>query len=275
MAITKDIENKISIDNKLGKSVIKNVSSPVVYSGGDYGLDSTLNGKGVKIAVLDSGTPRHKDITVQGAKASFCENEKTIYDQMGHATLVSGIIGAKNRNTITGIAPNAELSFAKIMDKTGYCSFNSLVAGLLWAIAKEVDIIVMSLGTQYEYPILKDAIQKASEEHICVFAAAGNKTQDTGAKIDIPARYAEVFSVGSLTKGDKTNRTISERVDFSLKNTMLLTTYLENKYIRTSGSSVLTSLVAGLAALLIEKHKKTTKKEDIKELVYKNLMKLL
>jgi subtilisin family serine protease len=269
-----DTDTKINIDNKLGNLVINNVSSPVVYSGNKYGLDKSLKGQGVKIAILDSGCPKHKDIIIRGTKESFCETEKNTEDKMGHATLVSGIIGARNIKAVTGIASNSVLHFAKVIDQNGSCSFNSLIAAVLWSIAKEVDIIMMSLGTQYEYSILNDAIQKANEEGICIFAASGNNIKNNSNEIDFPARCAEVYSVGSLSRSDKVNRIISSKVDFALKNNMILTTYLRNKYIRTSGSSVLTALVTGTAALIVEKHKKSVKKKDMKEVVYKELLKI-
>jgi hypothetical protein len=55
----------------------------------------------------------------------------------------------------------------------------------------------------------------------------------------------------------------------------LLTTYLNNKYAKVSGSSISTAFFAGLAANLIEKSKKTKYKADIPPLVYRSLLKIL
>ncbi|KKK51245.1 hypothetical protein LCGC14_3116900, partial [marine sediment metagenome] len=61
---------------------------------------------------------------------------------------MAGIIKANNRKSIIGVAPHAKILFSKVVNHKGQCSFNSLVAGVLWSIVKEVDIIVIAMGTQ-------------------------------------------------------------------------------------------------------------------------------
>ena len=261
------LSDRFLIDKKK-RAIVDKIPSTVVYSPSAYGIDNKCTGKGVKIAILDSGCPSHKDIKFEGDKISFCEDNIVVSDKNGHSTMMAGIIKANSRKEIIGLAPHSKLLFSKVVNHKGECSFNSLVAGVLWAIVKEVDIIVIALGSQYDYRVLQDAIKKAKEHDICVFAAAGD-----GEEVDFPARYDEVFSAGFLSRSKKKNDLIRKNVDFYLPNKGLYTTYLENKYAKISGSSVSTVFFAGLAAVLVEQYKKENKK-NISKLVYDQLDKI-
>ena len=54
--------------------LIDKMPSTVIYSPSVYGIDNRCTGKGVKIAILDSGCTNHKDIKFEGDKISFCED---------------------------------------------------------------------------------------------------------------------------------------------------------------------------------------------------------
>ena len=261
------LQNKIKV-NKKKRRIIEKLPKSVIYSPSLYGINNKCTGRGVKIAILDSGCPLHKDIKYEGNKISFCEENMVADDKNGHATILSGIIKSNSKNII-GLAPDAKLLYGKVVDNNGQCSFNSLVAGVLWAIVKEVDIIVIAMGTQYDYRVLYDAIKKAREYGICIFAASGDDEE-----IDYPSKYKEVFSTGFLTRYKKKNELIKKNVDFYLPNKGIYTTYLNNSYVKVSGSSISTAFFAGLAAVLIEQYKKGNEIE-IPKLVYLNLKKII
>jgi major intracellular serine protease len=258
------LSDRFLIDKKK-RAVADKISSTVVYSPSVYGVDNKCTGKGVKVAILDSGCTNHKDIKFEGDKISFCEDNTIVNDKNGHSTMMAGIIKSNNRKSIIGLAPHSKLLFSKVVNHKGECSFNSLVAGVLWSIVKGADIIVIAMGSQYDYRVLHDAVKKAREHDICIFAASGDEDE-----LDFPARYEEVFSAGFLTRSKKKNEIIKKNVDFYLPNKGLYTTYLENKYVRISGSSVSTAFFAGIAAVLVEQYKKENKK-NISKLVYAEL----
>ena len=195
------------------------------------------------------------------------------YDKHGHSTMVSGIISANNKSAITGLAPHAKVLYGKVVDNKGRCEYNSLVAGVLWSIVKKVDIIVISMGTQYDYPVLHDAIVKARENNICIFAAAGKEVEKEDGEPDFPARYDETFSVGFLPRSIAKREKVKEKVDFCLPNKGLYTTYLNNKYTRASGSSIAAAYTAGLAATVIERYKGKIPSHEIPPLCYSKLIK--
>jgi len=261
----KTLKNKchINIKEKKTGKIYEKFSKPVIYCPSIYKISKEYTGNGIKIAILDSGTPEHKDIKNIRDKINFCENNKCVYDKLGHSTALAGIINANNITTIRGFSPYSQLFFAKIVDDTGVCNFNLLVTGILWAIIKEVDIIVIALGSQYDYMILHDAIKKAYENNICVFASVGNNVKE----MNYPAKYPEVFSVGTSTKKNV--------ADFSLPKKSYYTTYLDNKYVKMSGSSISTSVVASLASLIIEKNKHLKQEKDFIKIIYSELSKFI
>ena len=259
--------NKIKI-NKKKRNSIKIIPTPIIYSPSSYKINNRCTGKGVKIAILDSGYSYHKDMIFEGEKISFCERNISTEDKNGHSTMISGIIKSNSKKSIIVIAPHVKLLYGKVVDNNGQCNFNSLVAGVLWSIVKGVDIIVIAMGSQYDYRVLHDAIKKARSHGICIFAASGENEE-----LDYPARYKEVFSTGFLTRDKKKNDLIKQNVDFYLPNKGIYTTYLDNKYVKVSGSSISTAFFAGLGAVLIEQYKKE-KKKNIPKLLYSKLDKI-
>ena len=254
------------------KNIYKELSSPVNYKFIEN-KGETATGKGVSIAVLDTGCPKHKDIKVTGDHVNFYDPNADEYDKHGHSTMVSGIISANNESTIVGLAPHAKVIYGKVVDNKGRCEYNSLVAGILWAIVKKIDIIVISMGTQYDYPVLHDAVVKARENNICIFAASGKEIEKKDEEADFPARYGEVFSVGFLPRVKAKRDMVKKKVDFCLPNKGLYTTYLNNKYTKTTGSSVATAYVSGVAATIIERYKGKIPRYEIPTLCYSKLIK--
>jgi len=228
------------------KIPITKLKNPILYNPLDYGMSTRNTGKDIAIAVLDSGCPKHCDIENLMSKNSFCEQDKDPDDSFGHSTMVSGILGAKNRLSLTGLVPDANLYFAKILDSLGKGNFNAMVAGILWSIVKKVDIILISLGSSTDYTILHDAIKKAHESGICIIAAGSFKTSST----DYPAAYDEVLSVHMGIK-----RKHSKRHEVFFPSKTFWTTHLNNSFTKTTGSSAAASVVAGLAAIVIREAK--------------------
>lgn len=265
---TKKLPIKIE---KNRKKIIENLTSPVKYQIQDYFPGKNkLTGKNVKISILDSGYPNHKDIPSTKECISFIQSKTE--DSFGHSTMISSIISGNNEKGIQGIAKNSKLMYGKVVDSKGEGDFNALVAGVLWSIVKEVDIIVIALGSEYNYTILHDAIKKASQHGICVFSAGGNNSKKKNTPEIYPSFYKEVFSTACLTRGEENNNIIKEKVNLCHPNKSFITAYKNNSYIQASGSSLSTALFAGIAACLIEEYKsKKIVKEKIPQEVYSSL----
>lgn len=128
---------------------------------GQAGVERRLDGKKVKVAVIDSGIYPHDDLSIAGgySAVSYTSSYK---DDNGHGTHVAGIIAAKHDGYgIDGIAPDVRLYAVKALDRKGAGDLKSLLKAIDWSIANKMDIINMSLGTNADSKILHDAVDKA------------------------------------------------------------------------------------------------------------------
>src|SRR5215510_8980099 len=106
------------------------------------GLDSTPDGSGVTIAVLDSGIDRtHKSLATTG-KIKFSKDftgENRTDDPWGHGTHVAAIAagdGAPTNGAYEGIAPGATLVNLRVLDSNGLGRVSNVLAALDWLISK-------------------------------------------------------------------------------------------------------------------------------------------
>jgi len=218
-------------------------------------------GKGMTVAILDTGCdlthPDLKERIIGGRNFTNDDNgsEDVYRDYNGHGTHVAGTIAAtQNQQGVVGVAPEANLLIVKVLDKNGSGQYEWIINGINYAIEQKVDIISMSLGGPEDVSELHEAIQKAVENHILVVCAAGNEGdgQDATNEFDYPGSYNEVISVGAINL----DRRISDfsnsnnEVDLVAPGESILSTYLDGKYAKLSGTSMATPHVSGALALI-------------------------
>lgn len=252
------------------KHAIDSVKNSIIYSPEYFGFKKIKgNGLGVKICVIDTGLPRSKHLPSIN-KNSIDFTNSSVFDKHGHSTGVSGIINSNAKGNIIGIAPRASLWYAKAIGDNGSGEHGAVQASILYAIVQNVDIIVMSFGCDSMHPFLQDAIKKAYNSGICMFAAAGNNKSQTK-DANFPARLKEVMSVGLCDKKRiQTGKIEAPSINIPLES--IYTTYLNDKFIKMGGSSVAAPIIAGAAACLIQKERIAG--NDIKPIdIYEKLMK--
>lgn len=115
-----------------------------------------------------------------------------------HGTMVSGVAAASGNNGrgIAGVSWNAKILPIQALDDDGYGDTVSVGDSIYYAVGQRVQVISVSLGTAYDDPYVRQAIQAATAAGIVVVAASGN---DGCNCISYPARYPEVVSVGAMT----------------------------------------------------------------------------
>ncbi|MFW6009450.1 MAG: hypothetical protein ACOCP8_09330, partial [archaeon] len=96
----KNKNSYLKINNIKNKKILDVLPETVRYCPSMFGFSKKATGTNVKIALLDSGSPHHRDIDLPAAETSLCTNELEVKDNNGHATIVSGILTADNRNKI-------------------------------------------------------------------------------------------------------------------------------------------------------------------------------
>jgi hypothetical protein len=135
---------------------------------------SGTTGKGVKVALVDSGVnPHHSHVErVAGGihffldEAGALKQDEDFFDRIGHGTALAGIVRAK--------AAEAELYAVKIFHHQLATRFPMLEAALLWAINFGIKIINLSLGTNNpeHREKLEQIVAKAAAAGAIIIASA-------------------------------------------------------------------------------------------------------
>lgn len=221
---------------------------------------SGLTGKGIKIAVIDTGAGPHSDLKIAGGANVIAGSATTSYsDDNGHGDHVAGIIVGQGINGgVKGVAPDSSLYAVKALDYTGSGYTSDIISGIDWAIDNNMDIISLSLGSSQSSMALQNAVDSAYSKGILIVAAAGNdgNSSGTGTSIEYPANYSSVIAVGAV---DSTNTrayfsSTGGKLEVSAPGVNILSTYLNGGYQQMSGTSMATPFVAGDLALLKQKY---------------------
>ncbi|GAA2584854.1 S8 family serine peptidase [Streptomyces roseoviolaceus] len=257
----------------LDKSVAQ-IGTPKAWSAG-------YDGKGVKIAVLDTGVDAtHADLKGQVIGAKNFTTSPDATDKVGHGTHVASIAagtGKKSGGKYKGVAPGAKILNGKVLDDGGFGSDSEILAGIEWAAAEGADVINMSLGggdTPATDP-LEAAVNKLSDEKGVLFAIAAGNEGDFGEQtIGSPGSAAAALTVGAVDDKDKLADFSSRGpgMDGALKpdvtapgvditaasapGNQIAQEVGENPagYMSISGTSMATPHVAGAAAILKQQH---------------------
>src|ERR1700722_13744273 len=182
--------------------------------GADALQQAGVTGKGVTIAVLDSGLwqdpsqnygPRLlASIDVLNGGSGPVKG-----DPYGHGTHVTSIAagGAMNvSGSYLSIAPQANLVAVRAFDGTGSGRYADVIAGLNWIVANrtkyKIRVLNLSFGaapeSYYWDDPLNQAVMAAWRAGIVVVAAAGNEGP-TAMTIDVPGNVPYVITTGALT----------------------------------------------------------------------------
>lgn len=243
------------------------IAMPAVWNAG-------YRGTGIKIGVVDTGIDRtHPDFAgriVDGA--SFVGSD--YQDDNGHGTHVASICagsGAAQSGTYTGVAPEAHLYVAKVLDQGGSGAMSGVMAGVEWAVERGVQVINLSLGgsgSSDGQDALSLTCNAAVAQGIVVCVAAGNEGP-TARTVGSPGAAADVITIGATDRRDRMasfssrgpTRDGRNKPDVCFPGVDIVaaratgTTMgspLGDRYTASSGTSMATPHAAGLAALLLQ-----------------------
>ena len=124
----------------------------------DAVYQSGITGRGVTVAILDTGICAHPDFDRRiVAFCDFVNGKQNMYDDASHGTHVAGILGGNGglgRGRYRGIAPGCGLVGLKVLDRFGQGRMEYLIAALEWVCANYqkygIRILNISAGTTKE-----------------------------------------------------------------------------------------------------------------------------
>jgi subtilisin family serine protease len=224
-------------------------------------------GRGVKIAVLDSGVDfRHPDLKKRIAeRASFVQGGT--YERDPHGTAMTGAIAAEPNNKIGiyGVAPDAEVFSARVCAPKAprapeACVSDGVARGLDFAALKAASVASLSLAGPYD-PLVRQLVDRAVSGGIVVVAAAGNSGPSAPPRF--PAALPNVIAVSAVDSNDKLydNANRGPHVKVVAPGVGVFTTLPDGRYAPSTGTSIATAHVSGVAALVLSAHPGLSPKE--------------
>jgi subtilisin family serine protease len=221
-------------------------------------LGSSMAGKGVRIAIVDTGVDfnhpalsrkivEHVDVTGTGFRPDI------------HGTLLAGIIASDPKSVagIAGIAQQSEIVAIEACRPSdaqavqAECWSLTLAKGLDLAIQKKVRIINMSLGGPSEKLVTR-LVDEAVNRGIVVVAAAGNS--GPRGQPSYPAALPNVIAVTAVDANEKLypQATQGDFIDLAAPGVEIVSTGPGARLLISSGTSLATAFVTGVAALIVE-----------------------
>lgn len=232
--------------------------------GAPEGWSATARGRGVTVAVVDTGVARVEDLA--GTKvlegASFVPGTSSAVDDQGHGTHVAGTIAQTTNNGVgvAGVAPEATILPVKVLSKWGFGSSAWIAAGIDYAVDEGADVINLSLGGSYS-AVIHNAIKKARNKGVIVVAAVGN----SGKKgVSYPGGLEEAIGVSATgpdgklafySSWGKGTDIAAPGGDKRVEGGGVLQNTIDGRgghvYAEYQGTSMATPHVAGAAAILL------------------------
>lgn len=255
--------------------------------------DEGYTGKGIKVAVIDTGVDEtHRDLEGKIIETKDFTGEG-FRDATGHGTHVATTIlgtGAALDGRFKGVAFDAKLYAGKVLylkEGRGRGKGSWIIQAIDWAVKEDVDVINLSLGSKkpkHGKDALSLAVNKAVDEGVVVCVAAGNSGRNGNSTIGAPGAAAKAITVGAVDPENKIAvfssqgpveaedlkpDIVAPGVDivaglaagFSYRgpahtDKQDLAEELKESYTYKSGTSMATPICAGVCALMLEAYYK-------------------
>ena len=249
-------------------------------------------GKDVCVAIIDTGVSAMLDLCVPQNRIVFFKdfiNDKVLpYDDNGHGTFISGVIGGNGLlscGKYSGIAPLCNIVSLKALDANGEASSDVILKAMQWIVKNKkkfnIKVVCMSFGSIATFnDVLAYGANMLSRNGLVVVTAGGNDGPDYNT-ITSPGIAKYAITVGALSRLGKnlsvakfsSRGKIGEKIvkpDILAPGTEIISlnnNIADSPYKKMSGTSVSTPIIAGVCVLLCEKYPHLTPKEIKRKLI--------
>lgn len=256
--------------------------------GAQWETAAPYDGSGITAAVLDTGLAIHPDFGDRvAAFHDFVGGRRLPYDDSGHGTHVAGCLcgdGRCSEGRFAGVAGGCRIVAGKVLDDKGDGSISHMIEGIRWilSIRERYGIRILNIsvsmgetGCPERMRQLLRCLEEAWDAGIFVTVAAGNRGPASGS-LSLLGAGCKVVTVGCHDGKDYKGRSHScERISgrgpagTALKKPDLVAPGTDimsccafwqktaggcrNAYVEKNGTSMSTPLVAGAAALCMQK----------------------
>lgn len=253
---------------------LNNMSAPHAWKKG-------YTGKGIKVAVLDTGCAKnHPDLPIKGG-INLVPNEAADAwdDKEGHGTHVAGrIVARHNAVGVAGVAPDCEVWAVKVLSG-GQGLTSTILAGMEWAVQNGMKVINMSLGGAASPMVAyQTAVDRCLDNGCVVVAAAGNMGNTVNwPYVLTPANTPGVIAVGAVNSQNRVlpfssrgknpaSKAVWNPVTCVAPGDAIDSTFPPQSYSRMSGTSMASPFVTGTVALLMQAYPLNKPREIVKML---------
>jgi subtilisin len=211
-------------------------------------------GKGVKVAVIDSGIDAtHPGVLgpIQGQVAIEEHPEGFVYVTEPHSD-ISGH-GTACASVIRSLAPECELYSVRVLGKWSIGRGAVFLAGLRWAIENGMHVCNLSLGTTKKefFGTLHELADMAYFQRISLVTAANNMPIPS-----FPSMYASVISVAAHDGNDPHCFYYNPNppVEFGAPGIDVKVAWLNQQWITATGNSFAAPHITGIIAKILSCH---------------------
>ena len=246
---------------------------------GEYWLDqygissawSTTEGKGITIAVIDTGVDGTVPdlsgavtggIDYSGLGAANGQTPVGDPSERDHGTMVASLAagrGSAGAAGLIGVAPQANILSVSIgFGASATNSDDQIAEAVTWAVDHGANIINMSLTRNtLAWPESWDkAFLYAMQHNVVIVAAAGNRGSGTS-EVGAPATMPGVLTVAGVDRNEQASVNASAQgitIGVSAPSEQLLGAVPGGGYVEWDGTSGSTPIVAGVVALVMAAH---------------------
>ncbi|XP_055534249.1 membrane-bound transcription factor site-1 protease isoform X1 [Wyeomyia smithii] len=159
-----------------------------------------VTGKGVKVAVFDTGLSKNHPHFKSVKERTNWTNEKTLDDGVSHGTFVAGIVASSKE--CLGFAPDSELHVYRVFTNNQVSYTSWFLDAFNYAILKKINVLNLSIGGPdfLDQPFV-DKVLELSANKVIMVSAIGNDGPLYGT-LNNPGDQMDVIGVGGMDYND-------------------------------------------------------------------------